>query len=283
MSLDSQYAAFQERARNQPVLLRPATVVRVQQPQTYAPSPSDTVDAYPPPQGLRGRVVDASRLAPPAKRQKTSIVYSQPKDTGTGQQLLTQIIYAVDYLKQQPKPISIDKIASYLSTVPSTAMVNLLRDHPKVTYHPDTDLYEFRPMLNIRNESSLLATLAKETTAAGIPVKELKEGYPNVEDDLRRLETMGHVLVIRGKDGQARMVWYNDPALNVAMADEFKQMFRDLKVPDTADLPQALEKLGMTHATVDPRSIKRETVKDKKRKNRRRGKLLNTHLPFLAF
>ena len=270
MSLDSQYAAFQERARNQPVLLRPATVVRVQQPQTYAPSPSDTTDA--------------SRLAPPAKRQKTSIVYSQPKDTGTGQQLLTQIIYAVDYLKQQPNPISIDKIASYLSTVASTAMVKLLQDHPKVTYHPDTDLYEIRPMLNIRNESSLLATLAKEITAAGIPVKELKEGYPNVEDDLRRLETKGQVLVIRGKDGQARMVWYNDPSLNVAMADEFKQMFRDLKVPNTADLPHELEKVGMTHASVDSQSIKKEAVvKDKRRKNRRRGKLLNTHLPFLAF
>jgi len=271
MSLDAQLAAFKERARNQPVLPRP--VVRLQQPDTYAPSPADTSAASTP---------DASGITPPPKkRQKTTTVYSQPQDTGRGQHIYTQVTYAVDYLKRQPEPISIDKIASYLSTVPSTALVNLLQTHPKVTYHHDTDLYEFRPMLNIRNESSLLATLAKQPTGQGIAVKELKDGYPAVEEDLKKLETMGQVLVIRGKkDGQARVVWYNDPSLNVAISDDFKHMFHELKVPDAADLPRELEKLGMTPASVDPRTIKKMVVdKDKKKKkNRRRGKITNNHL-----
>jgi len=197
-----------------------------------------------------------------------------------GQHLYTQVTYAVDYLKKQAEPIPIDKIASYLSTVPNSALMNLLQKHPKVTYHDDTDLYEFRPLHNIRNESSLLATLAKQPTGAGIAVKELKDGYPGVEEDLKKLEAMGQVLVIRGKkDGQARMVWYNDPSLNVSIAKEFKNMYHQLRVPDAADLPRELEKLGMTPASVDPRSIKKTVVeKGKKKKNRRRGKITNTHL-----
>jgi transcription initiation factor TFIIE subunit beta len=125
-----------------------------------------------------------------------------------------------------------------------------------------------------------LATLANRPTGAGLAVKELKDGYPNIEDDLRTLETQGHVLVIRGKkDGLPRMVWYNDAKLNVSISEEFKGMYHNLHVPDAGDLPKELEKVGMTPASVDPRSIKHAVVeKEKKRKGRRRGKITNTHL-----
>jgi transcription initiation factor TFIIE subunit beta len=268
-SLDAQYAAFKQRVQNQPVL--PRAVVHLQPPsssENYAPSPADGSAPSTPPQ------------EPPKKRQKTTIVYSQPKDTGMGQHLFTQLTYAVDYLKNHSEPISADKIASYLSTTISPAFLHLLQNNPKITYHADTDLYEFRPLHNIRNASSLLATLANQPTGAGLPVKELKDGYPMVEEDLKMLEAQGHVLVIRGKkDGLARMVWYNDPRLNVTISDEFKEMYHNLKVPDACDLPKELEKAGRKPASVDPRSIKRIVVdKEKKKKSRRRGRITNTHL-----
>ena len=200
-----------------------------------------------------------------------------------GQHLFTQLTYAVEYLKNHNEPISADKIASYLSlhTITKT-FITLLQNNPKITYHADTDLYEFRPLHNIRNKSSLLATLANQPTGAGLSVKELKDGYPNVEEDLKALEQEGHVLVIRGKkDGLARMVWYNDPKLNVAISNEFKEIYHGLKVPEAGDLPRELEKLGMTPASVDPRTIKKAAVdnsKEKKKKGRRRGKITNTHL-----
>jgi transcription initiation factor TFIIE subunit beta len=266
-SLDAQLAAFKQRAQAQPVL--PRAVVRLQPPTSdpvtaYSPSPGDTTDP----------------AGPPRKRQKTTIVYSQPKDTGMGQHLFTQLTYAVDYLKNHSEPISAEKIAGYLSTTMTPAFMHLLQHNPKITYHADTDLYEFRPLHNIRNASSLLATLASTHTGAGLVVKELKDGYPNVEEDLKTLEGRGEVLVIRGKkDGLARMVWYNDPQLNVGISDEFKELWGGLKVPDAADLPRELEKAGMTPASVDPRTIKRAVVeKEKKRKGRRRGKITNTHL-----
>lgn len=269
-SLDAQLTAFKHRAQNQPFL--PRAVVRVQNVDplsfpTYAPSPAER--NTPDPQ------------QPPKKRQKTTLVYSQPKDTGMGQHLYTQLTYAVDYLKSHHDPISAEKIASYLSLPSITpTFLLLLRNNPKITYHADTDLYEFRPLHNIRNASSLLATLANQPTGAGLPIKELKDGYPNVEEDLKTLEQQGHILVIRGKkDGLARMVWYNDPKLNVVISDEFKQMYHDLKVPEAGDLPRELEKAGMTPASVDPRTIKKAVVeKEKKKKGRRRGKITNTHL-----
>jgi transcription initiation factor TFIIE subunit beta len=197
-----------------------------------------------------------------------------------GQHLFTQLTYAVDYLKAHPDPIPAEKIASYLSTSMSPAFLHLLQNNPKITYHADTDLYEFRPLHNIRNASSLVATLANQPTGAGLAVKELKDGYPSIEEDLKTLEAQGHVLVIRGKkDGLPRMVWYNDAKLNVTIAEDFKDMYHNLRVPDAGDLPKELEKAGMTPASVDPRSIKRVVVeKEKKKKGRRRGKITNTHL-----
>jgi transcription initiation factor TFIIE subunit beta len=267
MSLDAQLAAFKHRAQNQPVL--PRAVVRLQPPTNDYAFPIESTPSTP----------DPSTLQPPKKRQKTTIVYSQPKDTGMGQHLFTQLTYAVDYLKKQPEPIPAEKIASYLSTTMSVALKHLLQNDPRVAYHLDTDLYEFRPLHNIRNASSLVVALATQPTGAGLAVKELKDGYPNIEEDLGALEAQGHVLVIRGKkDGVPRMVWYNDAKLNVIISEEFKEMYHGLKVPEAGDLPRELEKVGMTPASVDPRSIKRVVVEKEKKKGRRRGKITNTHL-----
>jgi transcription initiation factor TFIIE subunit beta len=271
-SLDAQVAAFKQRAQAQPVLAR--AVVRLHPPSSTevidltgnAPSTPDERDSMTPEQ-------------PSKKRQKTSVVYSQPKDTGMGQHLFTQLTYAVDYLKTH-SPITADEIARYLSTSMTPSFLYLLRNNPKITYDADSDLYEFRPLHNIRNPSSLLATLANSPTGAGLVVKELKDGYPNIDEDLKTLEQQGKVLVTRGKkDGLARMVWYNDPKLNVSISEEFKELYHSLKVPDAADLPRELEKAGMTPASVDPRTIKRAVVeKEKKKRGRRRGKITNTHL-----
>jgi transcription initiation factor TFIIE subunit beta len=197
-----------------------------------------------------------------------------------GQHLFTQLTYAVDYLKSHSEPIPAEKIASYLSTKMTPAFLHLLQNNPKITYHAESELYEFRPLHNIRNASSLLATLVNQPTGQGLVVKELKDGYTNVEEDLKSLEAQGSVLVIRGKkDGLARMIWYNDSKMNISISDEFKEMWHSLKVPEAADLPKELEKLGMTPASVDPRSIKKVVVeKEKKKKGRRRGKITNTHL-----
>src|SRR5438477_3476686 len=151
-SLDAELAAFKKRQQAQPVL--PRAVVRLHPPTSdpYNESASTPSTLDPSNPALR---------QPPKKRQKTNVVYSQPKDTGMGQHLFTQLTYAVDYLKSHSEPIPAEKIASYLSLSSITpAFLHLLRNHPKITYHADSDLYEFCPLHNIRNASSLLATLA---------------------------------------------------------------------------------------------------------------------------
>lgn len=278
-SLDAQLAAFKHRAQNQPVLPR-AVVKTVQKvdsplfsPISFPPSPSEVGSTPEPGQ-------------PPRKRQKKSpVVYSQPRDTGVGQHLYTQLTYAVDYLKHHSEPISAERIASYLSLpMVSREFITSLQNNSRITYHADTDLYEFRPLHNIRNKSSLLTTLANQPRGEGLSIKEIKDGYPNVEDDLTSLEfEEGHILVIRGKkDGLARMVWYNDPKLNVTISEEFKEIYHGLKVPEAGDLPRELEKLGMMPASVDPRTMKKGVAENskeaKKRRGRRRGKITNTHL-----
>src|SRR5580704_1719329 len=101
MSLDAQLAAFKHRQQNQPVLPRPIIKFQKDEEQKYpyAPSPNEL-----------SNVTNTNLLQPPKKRQKTSIVYSQPQDTGRGQHLYTQLTYAVDYLKQHTEPIPAEKI-----------------------------------------------------------------------------------------------------------------------------------------------------------------------------
>ena len=95
-------------------------------------------------------------------------------------------------------------------------MSTVLKTNERVVYDPKTETYAFKPIHDIRNSQQLLGYLQRMTTAQGLSVKELKDGWSGAIDTIDDLEASKDILVTRTKkDGQARMVWINDKTLNV--------------------------------------------------------------------
>ncbi|KAJ5190275.1 uncharacterized protein N7498_009260 [Penicillium cinerascens] len=249
----------------------PASATSSQVPSSV-PTPSSTAD-------------------PKKKRHDVDIVYSQPANTGTGKDIMTQVLFAIEHMKTKGMPLKFADIVSYLSLQHRAndpgyvqALRRILQKHEKVDFDPSgaggEGTFSFRPPHNVRNPEQLLRKLQSQTTATGMSVRELREGWPNVEDAINQMEKEGKLLVTRNKkDDHAKMIWANDPSLIEHFDDEFKQIWDKIKIPDPQAVKEALEKAGITptnkNKVVKPR-VKVEAKKTKK--PRRSGKTTNTHM-----
>lgn len=220
----------------------------------------------------------------------STTVYSQPQQTGMGHHLLTQIHYAVEYLKEKDRALSFTDITGYLSLQNVSeqdrrAIQQTLQSHRSVDYDrhglDGQGSFRFRPKHNVRSAEELRRYLQQRTTAQGIPVRELKDGWSGAIEAISMLENKGEVLVTRNKkDNQPKMVWLNDPSLSLAVDDEFQTMWHEVRLPANPDeLRGKLEQAGLkpTSAPKDGSMLKGQK-REKKRAVRRTGKLTNTHM-----
>lgn len=225
------------------------------------------------------------------KRHDVDIVYSQPANTGTGKDIMTQVLFAIEHMKTKSVPLRLSDIISYLSLQnrPNEqayvlALARILKSHEKVEYDPSgangEGTYSFRPPHNIRNSEQLLQQLQAQTTAAGMNVRELREGWPNVEEAINQLEKEGKLLVTRNKkDDHAKMIWANDPSLIEHFDDEFKVIWEKIKIPDAQAVKEELDKAGITPTNKNKVTKPRPKMESKKvKKPRRSGKTTNTHM-----
>ena len=274
--LDAQLNAFKSNLNSSSQKLSNKRTVAA--PTTSTPSPAPS------------HASAASRSDEKRKRvEPTNVVYSQPANTGSGTELITQITYAIEYLKQKGTAQSLQDLLSYLSLQYTnkdykTSVTKILRNHERVEYDR-TGLngqgsYRFRPIHDIRTGDQLLGYLQAQRTFLGLNAKELRDGWVDAEDEVRRLEKEGRLLVTRNrKDDNARMVWPNDPTLSVTIDDEFKDLWKKTKLPEPAALAEDLEKAGLT-PTNKSRSTKiKPKVQEKKtKKPRKSGKMTNVHM-----
>ncbi|EED17409.1 transcription initiation factor TFIIE, beta subunit, putative [Talaromyces stipitatus ATCC 10500] len=228
----------------------------------------------------------------PARRHEpANVVYSQPADTGTGKDIMTNVLYAIQKMKEKNAPLTFEDIVGYLSLQDRRhdqgyvhALRSILQVHDKVNYDPTgadgKGTFSFRPPHNIRSEEQLLQKLQSQTTMTGILVKDLKEGWPGVEQIIDKLERDGKLLVTRNKkDNHPKMVWANDPSLMHKFDDEFRQIWEKTKIPDHQQVIEELEKAGMIPTNKNKVVKPRPKVEQKKtKKPRRTGKTTNTHM-----
>lgn len=219
----------------------------------------------------------------------SAVVYSQPADTGTGKEIMTQVIYAIDYLKTKNAPLVMHDILSYLSLQYTDSgykqtIHRILRHHDKVEYDPKgangDGTFRFRPIHNIRTGDQLLKFLQSQPTAQGLNVRELRDGWPNVEETINDLESERKLLVTRNKkDDHAKMVWANDPSLRQHIDEEFRVIWEKIRVPDEETVTAELEKAGLATTSKSKIVKNRPKVEQKKtKKPRKGGKTTNTHM-----
>ncbi|KAJ3997261.1 hypothetical protein F5050DRAFT_1887727 [Lentinula boryana] len=183
------------------------------------------------------------------KRPKSNIVYSQPADTGTGTNVNTQLVYAVNHLKSTHNPMRLQDLAILTSTPLDTdhVLMEKFKAHDRVVWDPKTDLYSYKHEFNFRNKAALLTEIQRQTRkGGGIPVRALKESWKEAPAAIEELEAEGEVLVTRTtKDGQLKMVFWNEikpteESGGMLVEQEFLDLWHELKVPNDVDLLKQL-------------------------------------------
>ena len=228
-----------------------------------------------------------------------NIVYSQPALTGTGDSIISQMAYAVSWLRGKDEPQLCVDVLGYLSATarPESEQeffVDQMRRNPQIQWIPDPALseqtwrsgtYAHRPVIpGVKNKTQLLAYLQKKTDASGVSVKDLKDGWPDCESAINELEKEHRVLVIRAKkDGAARMVWLDDASLFHEIDPQLKLMWARVEVPSTDNIVARLVAAQQKPASEDPRIKAAQAPKENKKKKpqRRSGKSTNVHMEHL--
>ncbi|PAV15832.1 transcription initiation factor IIE subunit beta [Pyrrhoderma noxium] len=232
----------------------------------------------------------SSDSAKQKKRPKQNIVYSQPADTGTGTDINTQIVYAVNHLKHTGNPMRLQDLAIVTSTQLDTnaTLLERFKAHDRVVYDPKTDLYSYRHDFTFRNKAALLTEIQRHTRkGGGLSIRALKDSWREAPQAIEELEQEGEVLVTRTtKDQQMRMVFWNEikPVEGTGgkpVDQEFKDLWHGLKVPPDADLLKSLSSEGLKATEAETIIPKGPAIKKKGKKSSARHRpvrLTNVHL-----
>lgn len=216
-----------------------------------------------------------------------SSLYGATNDRlAAGSDARTNVIYAIDRLKEKfPASIPSQELISYVLPHPKRhdeqavkLFKTLLGVNPKISFDPATENYRFKPEYDISSPDDLLRFLQCQDSSKGIHVRDLKEGWPDVQEAINVLDKEHKLLVTRNKkDSQPRMVWANDPTLFVPLDQEFKEIFNQIPLPSVEDTITALTK--MNYKTTGAPASKEVTKVEKKKKKVRRGvKVTNVHM-----
>ncbi|KAF1834456.1 transcription initiation factor IIE, beta subunit [Decorospora gaudefroyi] len=214
------------------------------------------------------------------------VVYSQPQDTGTGEHVFTRLTYVNDFLRERKdKWHSFDDIMGYLNIQPGHVQREQLRQlmradnqGNRISWDKANEKYTYKPKLNIRNPAQLKGHLQAQKSAMGLQIKDLKDGWTSVADDITKMEDKKEVLVRRAKDGVPKTVWGNDASLMLPMDPVFAKSWHAVHVPDNPDeLRKVLLANKLTAATQAKVIVPGKTTK-KKKGPRRGGKQTNTHM-----
>ncbi|KAF7306563.1 B-block-TFIIIC domain-containing protein [Mycena indigotica] len=216
-----------------------------------------------------------SEYVPPGKkkpRPKSNVVWSQPADTGSGNNVNTQLVYAVDHLKSTPNPMRLEDIALLTGTplLEDSLLLEKFKAHDRVLYNPKTNLYSYKHEYSFRTKPALLTEIQRATkNGGGIHVKTLKEVWKEAPAAVEELEAEGEVLVTRTvKDGQLRMVFWNEikpteEAGGKKVEQEFMDLWHQLKLPDDVELKRELANEGLQLTSAAQAPIRAPTTKKK--------------------
>jgi len=214
------------------------------------------------------------------------VVYSQPQDTGTGEHVFTRLTYVNDFLRERKeKWHTFDDIMEYLNIPPGHIQREQLRalmradnQGNRISWDSHNEKYRYKPKLDIRNPAQLKGHLQTQKSAMGLQIKDLKDGWSSVADDISKMEDKNEVLVRRAKDGVPKTVWGNDPSLMLPMDPAFAKTWHSVQVPDN---PEELRKVLLANkltAATQAKVIVAAPSGKKKKGPRRGGKQTNTHM-----
>ncbi|EXJ95003.1 hypothetical protein A1O1_00121 [Capronia coronata CBS 617.96] len=214
-----------------------------------------------------------------------SSLYATPT-SAAGSDARTNVVYAANRLKEKfPESISWDDLVAFVlpSHKRTEEQIDMFRRflqvNPKVSHDPATDSYRFKPLHDIASADDLLKYLQNQDSALGLNVRELKDGWTDVEETIDRLEAEHKILVVRNKkDNHPRMVWLDDPTLVAPLDQEFKDIWLQIPLPSVEDTIKELRRMNHKSTGEPARTDAITRPKKEKRKVRRGQKVTNVHM-----
>ncbi|GAA5915611.1 transcription factor TFIIE subunit TFA2 [Sporobolomyces salmoneus] len=221
-----------------------------------------------------------------------------PSLTGVGRHWQTQLVLAVNFLKQLNRPIRLEDLAitsGIEALLHNYELLEALKGHDRVKYDSRTELFQYKPDFLLSSKSDLLSLLRRYSPQGGLAIKPLRESWPGVTQAIEELEQEGRVLVTRtdGKSaagngemgkGQMKCVFLDDIGKEKEPLDkEFRDLWHSLKTPMGDDLVTELQTAGLTSSSLPPPNPVQRGKKGLKGKkglgsSNRRFKITNTHL-----
>lgn len=162
-----------------------------------------------------------------------------------------------------------------------------LRAHPKIQFHPATNLYSYKAEIVVDSKDAILTEMQRHgKKGVGVSIKNLKESWKGSVDAILELEQEGKVIIIRsGKDDNPKFAFWNPITQEQRdmqiIDDEFKTMWLEQNVPEDADIVRSLSSgdQGMTLTVSHAMATKPQQKKKARKVNKPRPtKLTNTHI-----
>lgn len=191
----------------------------------------------------------------------------------------TKVLFAIDKLRaKSPESMKSDQLIADFFQIQDQSLEKkslfkqFLRINEKVSYNGETDSYAFSPFHDIFNADDLLAYLQAQETAVGLNVRELKDGWNDVENTIDVLEKEGRLLVDRHKkDNHPKAVWANDPILIAPIDPAFVSLWHGIKEERHEFIVNELRPRGMSAAGSDRVPAAKVVKKERSKKKVRHG------------
>lgn len=216
----------------------------------------------------------------------SSALHSAAPTSAAGSDARTNVLFAVERLRSKfPETSTFDDLVNYVLAANRREderidmFRNFLNVNPKVRHDPKAGTYQFKPLHNIANADDLLNHLQNQDSALGLQVRELKDGWPNVEEIIDKLEAEHKLLVTRNKkDQHPKMVWIDDPTLHAPLDQEFKDLWSQIALPSVEDTIKELRRMNHKSTGEPARQDALTRPREKKKKVRRGQKVTNIHM-----
>ncbi|ORY98003.1 hypothetical protein BCR43DRAFT_530858 [Syncephalastrum racemosum] len=193
---------------------------------------------------------------------------------------MSQLYTVIQFLKDCEEPQSVVSIVSRtkVDIGSNPGLWDKLTHNDKIDYDPSKQTFAYKPTYQIKSKDDLLQLLVDKKDEGGMDYKDLKDSYAKLGEAVEDLANEGQILVIRNKDGNPRVLFYNNVEYNTAIDPNFKDMWSSIKVPDETDLPKALEDAGLKTMEVFEKKVVTEPKLKRSKTRNRKIKITNTHL-----
>lgn len=250
--------------------------------------------------------------------QATAMTAAAMAARAAGQGNLTmKLMTSSDYIKSKDRDVPVFELETSLGFKVDPPLIKCLSNVDRIQYVPETSSFRYLSLHNIKTGDDLMHVLENQRAYVGLSVKQLRDGWNNCTTTIEQLERENKIIVHKTKkDNSPRHIWLNPDRLPIRVYNGvqsiqswevltgqrpnpneettaegeiktksldkiFYEMWNAVPIAQHDDLVKLLLDNGLKPTNAEPESMKNKkvaSVKERKQKKQRRGKVTNIHM-----